>query len=40
MKPGESLGPSFYFYTIYSAPADSIHWMTPEEIDHYQLVNY
>lgn len=34
---GDSLGPIFYFYTIYAAPADSIHWMTTDEIEYYQL---
>lgn len=37
---GDSLGPIFYFYTIYAAPADSIHWMTTEEMEHYQLDNF
>lgn len=36
---GDSLGPVFYFYTIYAAPADSIHWMSNEELEHYGLDN-
>lgn len=37
---GDSIGPIFYFYTIYAAPADSIHWMSDEEIEHYELDNF
>lgn len=29
---------SFYWYTLKEAPADSIHWMTPKEIQQYQIV--
>ncbi|MCH2143167.1 MAG: alpha/beta hydrolase fold domain-containing protein, partial [Phycisphaerales bacterium] len=29
---------AFYWFTIEAAPPDDIHWMTPEEIDQYQLV--
>lgn len=28
---------SFYWFTLRAAPADSMHWMTEEEIDFYQL---
>ncbi len=28
----------FYFFTINSAPADSIHWMTEEEIKNYNIL--
>ncbi len=28
----------FYYFTINSAPADSIHWMTDEEISKYHLI--
>ncbi len=28
----------FYYFTINSAPADSIHWMTEEEIEKYHLI--
>lgn len=27
----------FYYFTINAAPANSIHWMTEEEIEQYQL---
>lgn len=27
----------FYWFTLDAAPADDIHFMTPEEIDHYQI---
>ncbi len=28
----------FYYFTIYSAPEKSIHWMTDEEIEKYNLI--
>lgn len=28
----------FYYYTIHAAPADSIHWMTDEEIEQYNML--
>ncbi|MEM8856751.1 MAG: alpha/beta hydrolase [Chloroflexota bacterium] len=28
----------FYWFTLDAAPAESIHWMTPEEIEQYQFV--
>ena len=28
---------AFYWFTLRAAPADSIHWMTEEEIEFYQL---
>ena len=28
----------FYWYTLEAAPADDIHWMTPEEIVEYKIV--
>lgn len=31
------LSHSFYFFTIHSAPAKSIHWMTQEELMNYQF---
>ncbi len=34
---GDELGPAFYWFTIYAAPADGIHWMTEAEIDSYGL---
>jgi len=37
---GDSLGSVFHFYTIYAAPADSIHWMSAEEIEEFGLDNY
>jgi len=27
----------FYFFTIYAAPANNIHWMTEEEISKYKI---
>jgi len=27
----------FYYFTIYAAPADGMHWMTPEEIKEYNI---
>ncbi len=27
----------FYYYTIYAAPANGIHWMTEAEIDQYKI---
>lgn len=27
----------FYFFTIYAAKASDIHWMTPEEIERYNM---
>jgi len=35
---GPELGPDFYWFTIYSAPADDIHVMSDEEIDRYGLL--
>ena len=35
---GAELGPEFYFFTIESAPADSIYVMTKEELDKYLLI--
>jgi len=29
----------FYYFTIYAASAEDIHWMTDEEIERYELVN-
>ncbi len=29
----------FYYFTIYAANADNIHWMTQAEIDKYKLLN-
>lgn len=29
----------FYFYTIYAAPANDIHWMTNDEIKKYNVAN-
>jgi hypothetical protein len=29
----------FYYFTIYAADADNIHWMTQAEIDKYKLLN-
>lgn len=29
----------FYYFTIYSAPSDDIHWMTEEEILKYKMVS-
>lgn len=29
----------FYFFTIYAAPADDIHWMTEDEIDQFSIFN-
>jgi hypothetical protein len=28
---------NFYYFTIYAASADDIHWMTEEELDQYQV---
>lgn len=28
----------FYWYTLEAAPADDIHWMTPEEIEKYSII--
>lgn len=33
----DSLARDFYFFTIHAAPHNSIHWMTEEEIDLYQM---
>lgn len=35
---GAELGPEFYFFTIESAPADSIYLMTKAELDKYLLI--
>jgi hypothetical protein len=29
------IDPDFYWFTIEAAPADGMHWMTPEEVDQY-----
>lgn len=33
----DQLAEDFYFFTINAAPADDIHWMTPAEIETYQI---
>lgn len=35
----QTLAEDFYFFTINSAPADDIHWMTAQEIDLYEIEN-
>ena len=30
----------FYWYTLEAAPADDIHWMTPEEIQQYHITTH
>ncbi len=29
---------TFYFYTIYAAPAEDIHWMTDAEVEQYNML--
>ena len=30
----------FYWYTLKAAPAEGIHWMTPSEIEKYQIITH
>jgi len=34
----QQLAEDFYYFTIYAAPADDIHWMTLAEIDQYDIL--
>lgn len=35
---GSPQGETFYFFTLQAAPAAGIHWMTPQEIEQYELL--
>lgn len=35
---GSPRGETFYFFTLQAAPAADIHWMTPQEIEQYELL--
>jgi hypothetical protein len=31
------IDPAFYWFTIKAAPAEGMHWMTPAEVDQYNV---
>ena len=39
MGMSQQMAEDFYYFTIYAAPADGIHWMTQAELDKYGFAN-